>query len=60
VPTFPFGRIIYYFANKCAWDQCEVNLEDVNPEILLCLRSVYTNALIAFVLALYLNEVIPQ
>ena len=59
VPQFPFGRIIMHFANKCAWDSCQTNLEDVEEEIFRCLFYVYLNPIIYLVLALYLNEVIP-
>lgn len=60
IPNFPFGRLILYFTNRCAFNECVSNIEDMHNEINLCLKSIYLNPLIYFVLALYLNEVLPQ
>jgi hypothetical protein len=60
IPNFPFCRIIYVFTRNCGWDRCLHSQEDISQELFDCLKSVYWHAIVLFVMAVYLNEVLPQ
>lgn len=59
-PTFPFCRVMYHLAMECAYGSCYKQVSQINEETRWCLTAIYTEAVIYLVLALYLNEVVPQ
>lgn len=59
-PIFPFNRIVFIFADQCAWDKCIHSYDNVPGEVFRCIRSLYIAAFVIMVLAIYLNQVIPQ
>jgi hypothetical protein len=59
VPTFPFCRIIFLFTQRCGWKYCMADIEDIPDDLFHCRRSLFINAGLMFILAVYLNEVVP-
>lgn len=59
-PAFPFCRINFMLAEACSWSQCMSNLRYVPNEIHEELIALYVTAVVYMILALYLNEVVPQ
>jgi hypothetical protein len=59
MPSFPYIRIFYNLALDCAYSTCYQNIEKIDDETYYCLIAVYLGALVYFLLAIYLNQVIP-
>jgi len=59
-PTFPFCRINYLLSEACSWYQCISNWRYVPDEIHEELKALYTTAVVYMILALYLNQIVPQ
>ena len=59
-PSFNFVRAVFTLSHLCAWDSCIEYLEDAPKEIMEVTWCLYYNAAFYLVLALYLNEVVPQ
>lgn len=58
-PIFPFNRLVFIFADNCAWDKCITEYENVPDEVFVCMRSLYFDAFLYMFLAIYLNQVVP-
>lgn len=59
-PTAPFVRANYLLLDPCTWDTCYGDYDLAVDEFHEMCLILLTNALVYFVLALYLNEVVPQ
>ena len=63
VPTFGFCRIIYRMAEVCSEGLCLGELSilhnGVNQEIIDCLVWLYIMSAVLFLLAIYLDQVVP-
>jgi len=59
-PTMNFCRVTFILSDACAWNTCIGNFDFINDEALGCLKALYFNAVFYMVLALYLNEIVPQ
>mmetsp|Transcript_5690 Transcript_5690/g.9778 ORF Transcript_5690/g.9778 Transcript_5690/m.9778 type:complete len:216 (+) Transcript_5690:1429-2076(+) len=60
MPQFPFVRSIFILANACGWRSCLIQDEEIPQEIHDCLQSMLINSVVILLLAVYLNEVVPQ
>jgi len=58
-PTLNFCRIVYMLSDLCAWSQCAGSYESMPPETMACLKSLWANAVVYMILALYANEIVP-
>jgi hypothetical protein len=52
-PTPNFARILYIIADNCAWRECDASVEGTSDELKTCLKCLYANAVVYFILALY-------
>lgn len=59
-PIPNYCRIIYLLADKCAWHDCISDWKDVDSEMHRCLLMLYLNSIFYFVLAVYLEQVVPS
>ena len=60
LPNFPYMRTFYNMGLECAYSTCFRSIHDIDNETYMCLISLYVSAFVYFVLAIYLNEVVPQ
>ena len=60
LPSFPFIRCFYHMALDCAYSTCYKNISDLNEETIQCIAAVYIGAVVYLLLAIYLNQVVPQ
>lgn len=60
IPSFCFGRIMYILVDPCAWNRCLGRLDEMPAEIFELIKMLYISAFFYLLLALYLNEVVPQ
>ena len=59
-PSFNFVRAVFTLSHLCAWDSCIEYLEDAPSEVIEVTKCLYYNAVFYLIIALYLNEVVPQ
>ena len=59
-PNFPYTRFLYLTAYHCAYGQCNSTIASFDWEAWKCIILLFTEGLIVGVLALYLNEIVPQ
>ena len=60
IPSFPYMRLFYNMALDCAYSTCFQSISSVDQETYQCLIAIYAGALVYFVLAIYLNQVVPS
>lgn len=60
IPSFPYMRMFYNMALDCAYSTCYQSISSVDQETFNCLIAIYAGALVYFVLAIYLNQVVPS
>jgi hypothetical protein len=58
-PSFPFNRIMYLFVDGCSFEGCVTQMSFVTPELWMCCYMVYFDAILYFIIAVYLQEVMP-
>jgi hypothetical protein len=59
-PTFPFNRIVYLLVDGCSFDKCYSRMDFVTDEMWKCTYAVYFDAVLYLIIAMYLEEVVPQ
>jgi len=59
LPNFPYIRMFYNMILDCAYSTCYRHYSQIDDESYTCLVAIYVGALVYFVLAIYLNEVVP-
>jgi len=59
-PTFPFVRAMYLIIDPCTWETCYGDYDLAPPEFREMERWLILNSIVYLILALYLNEVLPQ
>lgn len=60
IPSFPYMRLFYNMALDCAYSTCFQSISSVDQETFNCLIAIYVGAVVYFVLAIYLNQVVPS
>ena len=65
LPNFCFNRVIFQMVDTCMYsdyiyDGCISSLDEVTQETWGYIYSLYFDAILYMVLAIYLNEVVPQ
>ena len=60
VPHVPYTRILYVLSEECGWNRCWSHWGQVSDEIFTLIKVLYIDAIVIFILAIYLNEVMPQ
>lgn len=60
LPNFPYMRSFHNMALNCAYSGCFKDISSIDEETYQCVIAMYVGALVYFVLALYLQEVVPQ
>lgn len=53
-------RLFYNMALDCAYSTCFQSISSVDQETFNCLIAIYVGAVVYFVLAIYLNQVVPS
>lgn len=59
-PAFPYVRVMYLILDPCTWESCYGDYNLMPPEVSEMQWHLFRNSIVYFVLALYLNEVVPQ
>lgn len=59
-PTFPYTRLFFYLATACGYQSCISSFSDLPDEAKTCLILLYVEAVVFMLLALYLNQIVPQ
>jgi hypothetical protein len=59
-PTFPFCRINFLLAEACSWYQCISQMKYIPDEIHEEITALYVTAVFYMILAIYLNQIVPQ
>jgi ABC-type multidrug transport system ATPase subunit len=52
--------VLYLLADQCAWNECVSGFQDVDPEVIKCLVQLYLNAIVYFIIGVYLEQVVPS
>lgn len=60
LPHMPYARIFYVLTEECGWNRCWSHWSQVSEEVVTLIKVLYVDALVYLVLAIYLNEVVPQ
>jgi hypothetical protein len=58
-PSFPFTHAVYFLSDVCGWEKCISRWEHIPQTVFISVFALYVNAFVYFILALYLNEVVP-
>jgi ABC-type multidrug transport system ATPase subunit len=59
-PTFPYTRFFFYLATACGYSSCISSFSELPDEAKTCLWVMYVEAVVFMLLALYLQQVVPQ
>lgn len=59
-PIPNYCRVLYLLADQCAWNECVSGFQDVDPEVIKCLVQLYLNAIVYFIIGVYLEQVVPS
>ena len=59
-PTFPYTRFFFYLATYCGYKSCISSFSELPHEAVTCLILLYVESVIYMLIALYLNQVVPQ
>ena len=59
-PTFPFVRAMYILIDPCTWEKCYGDVDMAPDEFNEMCIVLLMNAIVYTLLALYLNQVLPQ
>lgn len=59
LPNFPYIRMFYNMTLDCAYSTCYTSIHNIDDETYRCLIALYVGALVYFILAIYLNQVVP-
>ena len=59
-PPFCLSRLMYFFTDRCSDNKCIANFSDLNHEMWSCIVILYVNAVLFFIMGLYLDRIIPQ
>ena len=59
LPHMAYSRIFYVLCEECGWNRCRSHWNHVSDEIFTLIKALYFDAFYIFVLAVYLNEVVP-
>lgn len=59
-PTFPYTRFFFYLATYCGYQSCIASFTELPSEAVRCLVLLYVEAVVFMLLALYLNQIVPQ
>lgn len=59
VPHLIYARIFFILTEECGWKQCLSKWNQIPEEILELILVLYVEAIVIFVLSIYLNEVVP-
>ncbi len=59
LPSFPYIRMFYNMALDCAYSTCYQSISQIDDETYACLIALYVGAVVYFILAIYLNQVVP-
>lgn len=59
-PMFPYCRIFYILSDECTFSKCISRFSEYPQEVYNCIGAIYIDSVMYLVLALYLNQVMPQ
>ena len=59
-PTFPFVRFLYFLTVSCGYEVCISSWSMLDNEAVWCMILPYIEGVVFLILALYLNQVVPQ
>ena len=59
-PTFPYVRVFYHLTVACTYTVCVSQFKHLDSEASLSIGLLYVEAVVFLLLALYLQQVIPQ
>lgn len=59
VPHLTYARIFFILTEECGWKECLDQWHKIPEEVFEEIAVLYVDAIIIFILAIYLNEVVP-
>ena len=59
-PMFPYTRICFIMSDLCTWARCVSSWSEYPDEVFACLKALYYDAFYLMIIAMYLNQVMPQ
>lgn len=60
IPYMVYTRIFNVLSDECGWKRCLSQISEMPDEIFMLVKWLYIDAVWILLLAIYLNEVVPQ